>query len=66
MNFMHFHYSCTRNCDQRILIIMIGNVHKESCHKLFLIHVREQVLYIIKTDCSREIVAAFKIEEKTI
>ena len=32
--------------------IMTGNAHKESCHKLFLILVREQELYITKTDCS--------------
>ena len=64
MNFMHFHKSSTRNCDHHILLIMTGNVHKETCHKLLLILVREQGLYIIKTDCSGEIVVAFTIKEK--
>ena len=47
---MHFHNSCTgtRNCDHHILLIMTGNVHKESYHKLLLILVREQGLYISK------------------
>ena len=43
---------------------MTGNAHKESCHKLLLILVREKRLYIIKTDCSGEIVVAFTIKEK--
>ena len=64
MNFMHFHNSSTRNCDHHVLLIMTGNVHKESCHELLLILVREQGLYIIKTDCSGEMVVAFKIKEK--
>ena len=42
---------------------MTGNAHKESCHKLLLILVREKGLYIIKTDCSGEMVVAFKIIE---
>ena len=64
MNFMHFHNSSTQNCDYHILLIMTGNVHKESCHKLFLMLVREQELYIIKTDCSGKMVVAFTITEK--
>ena len=64
MNFMHFQNSCTQNCDHHILLIMTGNAHKESCHKLFLILVREQGLYIIKTDCSGKMVVAFTIKEK--
>ena len=40
MNFMHFHNSCTRNCDRHILLIMTGNAHKESCYKLLLTLVR--------------------------
>ena len=43
---------------------MTGNAHKESCHKLSLILAREQGLYIIKTDCSGEMVVAFTIKEK--
>ena len=44
---------------------MTGNAHKESCHKLLsLILVREQELYVIKTDCSGEMMAAFTIKEK--
>ena len=67
MNFMHFRNSCTRNCDHHILLITTGNSHKESCHKsISLILVREQGLYIIKTDCSDEMVVAFTIKEKTI
>ena len=42
---------------------MTGNAHKESCHKLLLILVREQKLYIIKTDCSGKMVVAFTIIE---
>ena len=64
MNFMHFHNSSTPNCDHHILLIMNGNAHKESCHKLWLIRVREKGLYIIKTDCSGKIVVAFTIKEK--
>ena len=66
MNFMLFHNSFTRNCDHHIVLIMTGNVHKESCHKLLLILEREQGLYIIKTDCSGKMVIAFKIKEKII
>ena len=29
---MHFQNSCTRNCDNHILLIMTGNAHKESCN----------------------------------
>ena len=61
---MHFHNSSTQNCDDHILFIMTGNAHKESCHKLSLILVREQGLYIIKTDCSDELGVAFTIKEK--
>ena len=64
MNFMHFHNSSTQNCDHHILLIMTGNAHIESCHKLSLILVREQGLNIIKTDCSGEMVVAFTIIEK--
>ena len=64
MNFVHFHNSCTRNCDHHILLIMTGNAHKESCNKLSLILVRKQGLYIIETDCSGEMVVAFTIKEK--
>ena len=62
MNFMHFHNSSTRNCDHHILLIMTGNDHKESCHKLSVIFVREQGL--IKTDCSGEMMIAFTIKKK--
>ena len=61
---MPFHNSCTRNCDHRVFLIMTVNAHKESCHKLLLILVREQGLYIIKTDCSGKIVVGFTIKEK--
>ena len=65
MNFMLFHNSSTRNCDHHILLIVTGNAHKESCRKLLpLILVREHGLYIIKTDCSGEIVVAFTIKQK--
>ena len=65
MNFMHFHNSSTQNCDYNFLLIMIGNVHKESCHKLLsLILVREQGLHVIKTDCSGKMVVAFTVKEK--
>ena len=63
---MHFDNSFTQNCDYHILLIMTGNAHKESCHKLSLILVREHRLYIIKTDCSGKMVVAFTIKEKTI
>ena len=62
MNFMHFHNSSTRNCDHHILLIKTGNAHKESCHKLSLVLVRGQGLYI-KTDCTGEMVVAFTIKE---
>ena len=62
MNFMHFHNSRTQNCDCHILFIMTGNAHKESCHKLLLILVREKGL--IKTDCSGKMVIAFTIKER--
>ena len=43
MNFMHFQNSSTRNRDHHILLIMTGNAHQESCHKLLsLILVRKQ------------------------
>ena len=46
---------------------MTGNANKQSCHKLLsLILVREQRLYIIKTDCSGEMVVAFIIKEKKL
>ena len=65
MNFMHFRNSSTQNCDHHILLIMTGNAHKKSCHKLLsLMLVKEQKLYIIKTDCSVEIVVAFTIKKK--
>ena len=51
MNFMHFHNSRTQNCDHHILLIMTDNAHKEFCHKLSLMFVREKGLHIIKTDC---------------
>ena len=35
-------------------------------YKLLLILVKEHGLYIIKTDCSGEMVVAFTIKEKTI
>ena len=41
---------------------MTGNAHKESCHKLSFVLVREQGL--IKTDCSGKVVVAFTIKEK--
>ena len=63
MNFMHFHNSSARNYGYHILLIMTGNAHKESFHKLSFILVREQGLYIIKTDCSGEMVIAFTNKE---
>ena len=64
MNFLHFHNSCTRNCDYHILLIMAGNVYKESRRKILLILVREQELYIIKTDRSGKVMVDFTIKEK--
>ena len=63
---MHFHNSSTRNCDHHILLIMIGNAHKESCHILLLILAREQGLHIIKTDYSGKMMVAFTIKEKKL
>ena len=63
MNVTHFHNTSTRNCDHNILFIMTGNTHKESCYKLSSIVVREQGLYIIKTDCSGKRVVACTIEK---
>ena len=40
--FIHSHNSCLRNRDYHIFTIMTGNAHKESCHKLLLVLVREQ------------------------
>ena len=50
MIFMHFQNFCTQNSDDHILLIMTGNVHKESYLKLLLIliFVREKGLYIMK------------------
>ena len=66
MNFIHFHNSSTRNCDYYILLIMIGNAHKVSCHKLSLILEKEQGMYMFKTDCSGKMVAAYikKLKKK--
>ena len=67
MNFMHFHNSCPRNCDHLFLLIMTGNAHKESCHKLIsLILVREHGLCVMKTNCSGEMVVAFTIKKKLL
>ena len=44
MNFMYFHNSCTRNRNHHIHLNMTSNAHKESCHKLSLILVREKGL----------------------
>ena len=64
MNFMHFRNSCKQSCNH-IVLKMTGNAHKESCHKLLsLIHVREQGLYIIKTDCRGKMVVALTIKKK--
>ena len=43
---------------------MAGNAHRESCHKLLLILVRKQGMYIIKTDFGDKMVIAFTIKEK--
>ena len=48
MNFMHFHSSCTQNCEHHILLIMTGKAHKESCNKLSLILVRKKGLHMSK------------------
>ena len=40
---MHFQNSCTRNCDHHIFLIITGNAHKQSCHKLWLILKREGI-----------------------
>ena len=63
MNFMHFHNSSTRNCDHQILLIITGNAHKESCHKLLLILVRKKGLHKIKTDCNGKMVVVFTITQ---
>ena len=64
MNFMHFQNSSTRKRDHYILLIMTGNAHKESCHELSLIFVREQGLYTIEADCGGKMVVAFTTKEK--
>ena len=66
MKFMYFHHSSTRKSDHHILLIVTGNAHKESCHKLSLILVREQGLYVIKTDRSDKMVVAFTINKLSI
>ena len=66
MNSMHFHNSSTQICDNHVLLIMTGNANKESCHKLSLILVREQGLYIIKTDCSGKMVVTFIIKKNNL
>ena len=63
MNFMHFHNSCTQNCDYHILLIMIGNAHKESCHKLSLCLSRRKDWNTIKIDGSDQMVVTFTITE---
>ena len=50
MNLIHFCNFSTRTCDYNFFLIMTGNAHKESSHKLLLKLVREKGLYIIKTD----------------
>ena len=62
---MHFHDFCARNCDHHILLIITGNVHEESCHKLMLILVREQELKHNQNYCnySGEMVVAFTIKK---
>ena len=46
---------------------MTGNAHKESCHKLLsLMLVKEQGMFMIKTDCSEKMMVAFTIKEKAI
>ena len=66
MNFMHFHNSCTQNCDYHVFLIMTGNAHKESCHKLSLILVRMQGLYIITTDCSGKTILLSQFKKKNL
>ena len=61
MNFMHFHNSSAQICNHHIHLIIDSNAHKESCHKLSLILVREQGL--IKTDCSGKMVVASTIKK---
>ena len=60
---MHFHNSSTRNYVHPILLIMTGNAHKESCHKLLLILVRRKELYMIKTNYSGEMMVPFTIKK---
>ena len=43
-NFMHFHNSCSQNCDHHVLLIKTAHARKESCHKLSLILLREEGL----------------------
>ena len=62
MIFVHFHNSCTRNCNHNILLIMTGNAHKESCHKLWLL-LNGEGIETIKTDGSGEMVVAFTITQ---
>ena len=64
MNFMRFHNYCRQNWDHHVLVIITGNAHKESCHKLLLILVKDKELYVTKTDCSRKMVLAFTIKKK--
>ena len=46
---------------------MTGNAHKEPYRKLLSsILMRKQGFYIIKTDCSGEMVVAFTIKEKKL
>ena len=54
--------------DILVFLVMTGNAHQESCLKLslILILVREKEFYVIKTDCSGEMVVAFTIKEKTL
>ena len=64
---MNFYNSSTQNFDHHILVIMTGNAHKESCHKLSSsILVREQGLFIIKTDCSGKEWLLSQLNKKTI
>ena len=61
MSFMNFHNSSTQNLNHQILLFMTGNAHEGSCHKLLsLILVRKKGLYIIKTDCSGEMLSQLK------
>ena len=63
MNFMHFHNSYTQNHDHHILLIMTGNAHKESCHKLSLCFSGRKDWNTIKTDGSGQMVVAYTITE---